>query len=86
MNFIEEEDNVPRLLDFINQLLHVLFEAATVLRTSFQARNVNADDFLILDWSWNITVDDGLGQAFDNGRLTNPGVTNQYWVVLRPPT
>ena len=82
MNFIEEEDNVASFFDFIYQVLNVFFKATTVLSTSFKCRNINWDDFFVLDSSWDITINDGLCQTFNYSCFTNPSITDKDWVIL----
>ena len=82
VDFIEEEDNISSFFDFIYQVLNVFFKATTVLRTSFKSRNINWDDFFVLDSSWDITIYDGLCQTFNYGCFTNTGVPDKDWVIL----
>ena len=85
VDFVNEEDDVLVLLHFLHQLLHPLFELATDSRALNQGNDVEPNDFLVGQLFWHFTRDDGLGEAFDNGRLTNPGFPDQDWVVLGPP-
>lgn len=85
MDFVNEEDDVLVLLHFLHQLLHPLFELATDSRALNQGNDVEPNDFLVGQLFWHFTRDDGLGETFDNGRLTNPGFTDQDRVVLGPP-
>ena len=82
VDFIEEEDNISSFFDFIYQVLNVFFKATTVLRTSFKSRNIDWDDFFVLDSSWDITINDSLSQTFNYGCFTNPSVPDKDWVIL----
>ena len=84
MDFIKEEDNVAGFLDFIDQVLDIFFKATTILSTSFQTRNINRNNFLVLDGRWHITIDDSLSQSFYDSCLTNSGISNQYRIILSP--
>ncbi len=86
LNFIKEQNDVARGLDLFDQILNILFEGAPVLGTGFQVRNINGPNLLVLDGFRHIAFDNSLRQAFDDGCFTDPGVTNQDRVILRPPT
>ena len=82
MDFIKEENHIPCILDFLDQILDIFLEGPAVLGTSLQAGNVDGNQFLVLDGSWHITIDNGLGQAFYYCRLTNPSISDQDRIVL----
>ena len=60
MDFVEEEDNVSSFFNFIYQVLNIFFKATTILSTSFKTRDINGNNFFILDGCWNITIHNSL--------------------------
>ena len=44
-----------------------------------------AIDLLVLQALRNVAADDALGQALDDGRLTDAGLADQHRIVLRAP-
>ena len=82
MDFIKEENDISHCLDFLNQVLDIFFEATTVLRTSLKTRNIDRDDFFVLDGSWDITVHNSLSQTFYYCSFTYTGIPNKDRIVL----
>ena len=82
MDFIKEENNISHRLDFLNQVLDIFFEATTVLSTCFQTRNINRDNFFVLDGSWDITIYDSLCQTFYYSSFTYTSIPDKDRIVL----
>ena len=60
VNFIEEEDDVTSRFNFFDEVLDIFFEGPTVLSARFQTRNIDGDNFFILNSCWYITINDSL--------------------------
>ena len=82
MDFIKEENDISHRLDFLDQILNIFFKATTVLSPCFKTRNINGDDFFVLDGSWNVPVHNSLCQTFYNCCFTNTGIPYKDRVVL----
>ncbi len=59
-----------------------VLELAPVLGTGHQGPEIEGDDLFVAQGLRDIAVDDALGQAFDDGGLADPGLADQYRVVL----
>ena len=86
VQFINEEDDVPIILDLLNNLLQPVFKFTTVLSASNQGAHVEDHQPLVGQLFWNGPRDHPLGQSLDDRCLTNPGFPDQDGVVLRPST
>src|SRR6185312_15400414 len=64
--------------------LHALFELAAVLRPGDQPREIQRDDAAVAQRLGDVSLDHALRQAFGDRRLTDPGLTDEGRVVLRP--
>ena len=69
-------------LNFFEHGLQPLLELAAELRAGDQRAHVERDDLLVLESFGNVAANDALGEAFDDGGLTDAGFADQYRVVL----
>ena len=79
----DEEDDVSRLDDFLDDALEALLKFTAILRSGENCSEVEADDFLVRQHFRNFLVGDALGQAFDDRGLSNAGLSEHDGVVLR---
>src|SRR5690606_34070268 len=86
VHLVDERDDLALgVLDLLEDRLEPLLELAAVLGARHHAGQVERDDPLVLERLGDVTLDDPLGQAFDDGRLADAGLTYEHWVVLGPP-
>ena len=86
MEFIDEEDDLAvRLLDFVQDGFQTFFELAAELGSRNQRAHVQREQGLVLEVVRYIALDDALGKAFGNGRLTDTGFADEARVVLGLP-
>ena len=85
MKLVDEEDDLAvRLANFFHNLLHALFEFASILGSGDKASQVEGDDSLVLEKIRNISAHDSKGEAFCNRGLSNTWVADETRVVLGP--
>ena len=63
--------------------LDALLELAAVFGAGHHQRQVQHDDPPVAQQLGHVVVDDGLGEAFDDGGLADAGLAEQDGVVLR---
>ena len=76
VDLVDEEDDVAASTNFLKDLLEALFEVTAVARASDQRTHIEAVDLLVLNGFGHIAGNDCLGEAFDNGSLTDAWLTN----------
>ena len=84
MDFVDEEDDFLTVADFLHQFLHPLFKLTANTCPLNQADDIQADDFLALQFVGDRSIHNLLGKAFYNGCLTNPRLSNEDRVVFGP--
>ncbi len=82
MDFINKEDNILTLADFLHELLHAFFKLATDTSPLNQADHIKTDNLLALEFLWHISINDFLGKSFDYCGLTNTRFTDKNRIVL----
>ena len=82
VQFVDEDDGVLRLHQFLHDGLQALFELAAVFGTGDDQRKVEGQDALIRKKRRHFAVGDALGQAFDDGGLAYAGLADEHRVVL----
>ncbi len=82
VDLVDEEDDVPAGPDFLQDLLQALFEVTAVTGTGHEGAEVKRVELLVLDGLRDVSADDRLGKAFDDGRLADAGLADQHGVVL----
>ena len=83
MDLIDEQHDVAAGLDLLEHLLQTLLEVATVPRTGHHGTQIQRVDLLALQRLRHVAGLDLLGQAFDDGGLTDARLTDQHRIVLR---
>ena len=78
----EGDDLTVGTLNLSEDGLQALLELTAILRASNHRRHVEGDQALVAQGFRDIAGNDALGEAFDDGRLTNAGLTDQNRVVL----
>ena len=83
MKFVDEGDDLAvGTFDFVKNSLEAFFEFATILRARNHPGQIKSDQLLVLQRFGDVACDDSLGEAFDDGGLTDAGLTDQNRVVL----
>src|SRR5579872_3914217 len=85
MQFVDKHDGVLALHQFFHNGLKPLFELSSVFCASDDQRKIEGKDALVRKEGWNVAIGNSLRQSFDDGRLSDAGLADQHWIVLRPP-
>ncbi|CAB4588469.1 unannotated protein [freshwater metagenome] len=78
----EGDDATVRLINFFQHCLEAFLKLAAILGSRDECREVERDDFLALEAVGDIAGDNALGEALDDGGLSNARFTNENGVVL----
>ena len=83
VEFVDEGDDATvGFVDFLENGLESFFEFASEFRPGDERRKVERNDLFALQAVGNITGDDALREALDDGSFTDARFTNQNGVVL----
>ena len=83
VKFVDEGDDFAvRSFDFVKNSLEAFLEFTTVLRARNHPGQIKSDQLLVLQRFGDVASDDSLSEAFDDGGLTDAGLTDQNRVVL----
>ena len=83
MDLIDEQDDLTFLFgQFVEHGFQALFELTAELGAGDEGTHVQRQHLFIFEAVRHFTVDDALGQAFNDGRFTHTRLTNQHGVVL----
>ena len=82
VQLVDEQDDVAARPDLLEDLLQALLEIAAVPGAGDQRAEVERVDLLALEGLGDLALDDGLGQALDDGGLADAGLADQHRVVL----
>ena len=82
VDFVDEEDDIRRLLQLVHHGLHALFELPAVFGPGHQRSHVQGDNALVEQHTADLLLHDAEGQPFCNGALAHTGLTHQDGVVL----
>ena len=83
VQLVDEEDDLAfALLHFIEHGLEAFLELAAVLGTGDQRAHVQGVELVTAQALGHVALDDTEGQAFHDGRLAHPGLTDEHGVVL----
>ena len=82
MQLVDEQDDIARLLNFLNAFLQALFEFTTVLGACHQSRYIKCDDAHIANDIGYLIGNDKLSQTFGNSGFAHTGFTDKQRVVL----
>jgi hypothetical protein len=84
VQLVDEDDQLALgRLDLLEHGLQALLELATVLRAGEHGADVELPNALALEALGHVAGDDALGEPFDDRRLADAGIADQYRVVLR---
>ena len=79
---VDEDDRVLGLAQFVDQLLHALFELAAELRARHERRDVEREERLVGDGVGHLAARYAQRQPLDDGALAHAGLADQDRVVL----
>ena len=82
VDLVDEDDDVAAGADLLGDLLQALLEVTAVAAAGDERAEVERVELLVLQRLGNIALDDGLGEALDDGGLADAGLTDQHGVVL----
>ena len=82
MDFVDEQDDIATRLDFLEHFLQALFEITAIPGAGDHGSEIQRIHLLVFEGFRNIARDDLLGEAFDDGGLTDAGLTDQHRIVL----
>src|SRR5262249_41191986 len=83
VKLIDEQDDLAlRVFDFFQNGLQAVFELATILRAGEHGAQIKGNDALIFQNFRDVTRDDALSKAFNNGGLADAGLADQHGIVL----
>src|SRR5262249_10171447 len=83
VKLIDEQDDLAlRVFDFFQNGLQAVFELATILRAGEHGAQIKGNDALIFQNFRDVTRDDALSKAFNNGGHADAGLANQHGVGL----
>jgi len=85
VQFVDEQDDVARALDLVEDALEPLLELAAILRPGHHAAEVEGEHTLAPQTLGHVAGDDLLGQSFDDRRLPHPRLADEHRVVLGTP-
>ncbi len=82
VDLVDEHDDVAAGADLLEDLLQALLEVTAVAAAGDQRAEVEGVELLVLERLGHLALDDGLGQALDDGGLADAGLADQHRVVL----
>ena len=82
MYFVDENDRILGLAQFVEQLLYAFLELAAELRTRHERRNVEREERFVGNGVGNLAARDAQRQPLDDGALANAGLADQDRIVL----
>ena len=82
MEFIDEQNDILHLANFIHDRLDAFLKLTTVFRACDHQGEVESDHTFVAQDFWNIAGGDFLGEAFSDGGLADTGFANQNWVIF----
>ena len=85
VDLVDEQHRVRVVLEFLDHLLHALFEVTPIAGASQQRAHVEREDRRAGQDLGDLVVDDLARQALGDGGLADTGVADQQRVILRAP-
>ena len=82
MDFVDDQDDIAQLLDFLDQSLHTAFKLAAELGSCHQGSQVQQVDLLVLELVGNVTLIDFHRQPFGNGGFSHAGFSDEAGIVF----
>ncbi len=83
VQFVDEDDGVLALHQFLHDGLQSFFELAAVLGAGHDQREIEGKNALVGQKRGHIAIGDALRQAFDNGRFAHARFANQHGIIFR---
>src|SRR5215469_9433296 len=84
VQLVDEEDDLTfGFGDFLQNGFQAVFELAAIFCSCDQRRQIERNDSLRLQNFGNVSRDDSLGKAFDNGSLTYARLADEDGIVFR---
>ena len=82
VDFIDDEDDVARLANLLNEALHAAFKLTTELGACHKGGQIEKKDLLITELEGHFPLDDALGKTLGDGGFTYAGLTDEAGIVL----
>ena len=82
MYFVDEDDDVGVLFDFLDECTNALLELSAVLRTCHNACQIEGYDTFVEKDRRRHTLHDELRKSFNNSTFTHTGLADEDRVVL----
>ena len=82
VQLVDEQDDVAAGADLLEDLLQALLEVTAVAGAGDQGAEVQGVELLVLERLGHLALDDGLGEALDDGGLADAGLADEDRVVL----
>ena len=82
VDFINDEDDVARLANLLNETLHAAFKLTTELGACHEGGQVEKKDLLIAELEGHFPLDDALGKTLGDGGFTYAGLADKAGVIL----
>ena len=83
VEFIDEQNNIFHLTDFIHDCFDTLLKLATVFRTRDHKSEVKSDDLFVAKNLRDVARRDFLGEALDDGGLAYAGFSDEDRIIFR---
>ena len=85
VQFVDEDDRVLALHQFLHDSLQPFFELPAILRPGHDQRQIERENPLVREERRHVAIRDALRQPFDDRRLAHPRLADQDRIVLRAP-
>jgi hypothetical protein len=82
VDLVNKNDDVAAGADLLGDLFEAFLEVTAVTAARNEGTEVKRVQLLVLQGLRDIPLDDGLGETFNDGGLTDAGLTDEYGVVL----
>ena len=82
MDFVDEENNLAVVLQFINEASQPFFKLSAVLCTSDERCHIQGNDAFVGNRMGNIPLDYPLCQSFDKGGFSDSGLSDEDGIVF----
>ena len=84
MELVDEDDvQSLRLGDLLEDRLEPFLELPAELRAGDETSQIQSNEPLVLESLGDVAIHDALRQSFDDGGLSDAGLADEDWVVLR---
>ena len=82
VDFVDEQDDVRRLLQLVHHRFHALFKLTTVLGARDKRSHIQRDNAFVEQHTAHLLLHDAQGQTFSNRGFPDAGFPHQNGVVL----